>query len=91
VPPSAEVWYYIRANKFEGVGYYFDWVRTIALSAASMTQTEISNIVIQSGVYKKVSFRKLSDIMQRNIETVRLPEWSAGKLGFARDTQSDFF
>ena len=90
VPPSAEVWYYIRANKFEDVEYYFDWVRTIALSAAAMTQTELSNIVIQSEVHEKVSFRKLSEIMQRNIEIVGLPEWSARELEFARDTQRNF-
>ena len=30
VPPEAEVWYYIRANEFDDVVLYFDWIKDIA-------------------------------------------------------------
>jgi len=41
VPPSAEVWYYLRANKHTDVEDYFVWLTEIARAAAAMSRTKL--------------------------------------------------
>lgn len=43
VPPEAEVWYYIRANKHNDVEEYYEWIHDIAKAAAMMTRTRLTS------------------------------------------------
>ena len=90
VPPEAEVWFYIRANKFSDVENYFIWVKDIAEAAAKMSRTKLDDIIIQSEVHEKISFRYLSELMQENLEAIGPPIWSEEELEFARVTQRNF-
>ncbi|HEY7699172.1 MAG TPA: amidohydrolase, partial [Vicinamibacteria bacterium] len=46
VPPAAEVWYYIRANRHRDVEDYFQWVNEIARAAAAMSRTELKTVQV---------------------------------------------
>ena len=55
-----------------------------------MSRTKLDDIIIQSEVHEKISFRYLSELMQENLETIGPPIWSEEELEFARETQRNF-
>ena len=91
VPPNAEVWYYIRAQSFNDVSGYLDWIKDIAAGAARMTQTALASVRVESEMHDMIPVRSLAELMQQNLEDVGPPKWSEDDLSFARQTQKNFF
>ncbi len=88
VPPEAEVWYYIRANKHQDVERYFQWVEAIARGAALMSRTELTSVRIDADAHEKLPNRTLSEVIHQNLEQIGAPQFSAQEKDFARQTQA---
>ena len=87
VPPEAEVWYYIRADKHADVEEYFAWVNEIAEAAAMMTRTELSTVQVDSDVHEVLPNRALARLIHENLERVGPPLFTEAEKAFARQTQ----
>jgi aminobenzoyl-glutamate utilization protein B len=86
VPPKAQVWYYLRANDHADVEYMFRRMEKVAKGAAMMTDTKVE-IEVASDSHELVPNRVLSEIVQRNLELVGPPRFTAAEKVFARETQ----
>lgn len=89
VPPRAQVWYYIRANKFFDVHRLFERVVNIARGAALMTDTRME-YGVDSESPEVLPNCPLSELIQRNLESVGAPKFSDEEKEFARKTQRGF-
>lgn len=90
VPPTGEVWYYIRADDFNDVVEYFEWVKQIAEGAAKMSQTELAAVEVQSEMHQLFPSRALAEAVHRNLTAVGPPQWTEVERTFARKTQQVF-
>jgi aminobenzoyl-glutamate utilization protein B len=90
VPPDAEVWYYIRADKFTDVVNYFEWIKQIAEGAALMSRTTLEPVEIQSELHEMIPVRVLAEQTHKNLEAVGVPMWDETEVAFARTTQMEF-
>jgi aminobenzoyl-glutamate utilization protein B len=89
VPPLAEVWYYLRANKHRDVEDYFEWLNEIARAAAAMSRTELASVQVDADMHEVLPNRTLSEILQRNLELVGAPRFTGEEKEFAARTQAD--
>ena len=87
VPPDAEVWYYIRADKHDDVVRYFEWIKEIAAGAAMMTRTKLAAVQVDADMFEVLPNRTLSETIQRNLELVGPPKFTDEEKAFARKTQ----
>ena len=87
VPPTAQVWYYLRADDHADVESMFRRMRKIAEGAALMTDTDFS-VDVQSDSYELLPNEPLSRVIQRNLELVGAPQFSEEEIRFARKTQA---
>ena len=88
VPPEAEVWYYIRADKHTDVEEYFKWITEIARGAAAMTRTTLKTVQVDTDMHEVLPNRTLSDVINRNLELVGPPRFTDEEKEFARKTQA---
>lgn len=87
VPPEAEVWYYIRANKHSDVEKYYEWINEIARGAAMMTRTKLSAVQVDADMHEVLPNRVLSEIIQKNLQFVGAPKFTEEEKRFASKTQ----
>ena len=90
VPPEAEVWYYIRADKFTDVVSYYEWIQDIAEAAAKMSRTTLEEIEVQSELHEMITVRALSELTHKNLTMIGAPRWEDTEVAFARTTQREF-
>jgi aminobenzoyl-glutamate utilization protein B len=88
VPPSAEVWYYLRADKHADVEEYFTWLREIAEGAARMTRTKLETVQVDADMHEVLPNRALALAIHRNLEQVGPPKFTDEEKAFARQTQA---
>jgi len=89
VPPSAEVWYYLRANKHTDVEESFVWLSEIARAAAAMSRTKLVETRVDADMHEVLPNRTLVEVIQRNLELVGPPVFDDREKAFARATQKD--
>ena len=89
VPPTAEVWYYLRADTHAYVETMLGRVRDIAAGAALMTGTTVAE-QIDSDLFEMLPNRPLSELLQRHLERVGPPEFDDAERAFAQKTMVDF-
>jgi len=87
VPRRASVWWYFRDSTAEGAGKLFEQARRIAEGAALMSNTRVETDVM-SAVWPVRGNRTLAELVEREIETVGLPRWSAEEDALARAVQA---
>ena len=87
VPPEAEVWYYVRANKHTDVEQYVAWVKDIATAGALMSHTKLDRVQIDADMHEVLPNRTLSEVIQRNLELAGAPRFTEDEKAFARHTQ----
>ena len=87
VPPAAEVWYYLRANKHTDVEDYFVWLKEIAQAAAAMSRTKLAAVRVDADMHEVLPVRSLVEVIQRNLEQVGAPRFDDREKAFARATQ----
>ncbi|MFQ5600712.1 MAG: amidohydrolase [Candidatus Krumholzibacteriia bacterium] len=88
VPPTAEVWYYLRADAHRDVERMLERIREIAAGAALMTRTTVEE-QIDSDLFELLPNRALSELLQRHLERVGPPRFDDSERRFARRTQKD--
>lgn len=86
VPPEAESWYYIRANKHQDVIEMFNWISDIAKGAALMTRTE-AEITVDDDSHERLPNRPLSELIDRNLRVVGPPKFTDQEKAMARQMQ----
>lgn len=89
VPPSAEVWYYLRANKHTDVEESFVWLSEIARAAAAMSRTKLAETRVDADMHEVLPNRTLVEVIQKNLELVGPPVFDDREKAFARATQKD--
>ncbi len=89
VPPTAEVWYYLRANKHTDVEEYFVWLTEIARAAAAMSRTKLIDTRLEADMHEVLPNRTLVEVIQKNLELVGPPVFDEREKAFARATQKD--
>jgi aminobenzoyl-glutamate utilization protein B len=86
VPPSAQVWYYLRADKHRDVEYMFQRLADVAKGAALMTSTTVEWHV-DSDTHEILPNLPLSQLIHKNLELVGPPKFTEQEKIFARKTQ----
>lgn len=86
VPPTATVWYFIRADKHQDVERYFEWVRDIAEGAAKMTRTKMT-YQIDTDCHELIPNTPLAELVHRSFVAVGPPKYSEKDIAFARRLQ----
>jgi aminobenzoyl-glutamate utilization protein B len=89
VPPHAEVWYYLRANKHTDVEEYYVWLTEIARAAAAMSRTKLVETRVDADMHEVLPNRTLVELIQKNLELVGPPVFDDREKAFARATQKD--
>ena len=87
IPRTAAVWWFFRDQTAEGAMKLFEQAKKIAQGAALMSNTEVT-VDVLSAVWPLRCNRTISELLQRNIETVGVPEWSADEEALARALQA---
>jgi aminobenzoyl-glutamate utilization protein B len=89
VPPTAEVWYYLRANKHTDVEDYYVWLTEIAKAAAAMSRTKLVESRVEADMHEVLPNRTLVELIQKNLELIGPPVFDDREKAFARATQKD--
>lgn len=87
VPRKAAIWWYFRDYTAEGARTLFEHAKKIAQGAALMTSTEVE-VDVMSAVWPTRGNRTLAEVVQRNIELVGAPDWTADEDALARALQT---
>jgi len=88
VPPTASVWYYFRETTYDNIKALWDIGNKMAQAAAMMTDTTVTWKVLGSawpGHFNKT----VAQVMQANIETVGLPQWTDDEVRLAKALQKE--
>jgi aminobenzoyl-glutamate utilization protein B len=88
VPPTAEVWYYLRADHHADAEYMLERMREIADGAARMTRTSVEE-QIDADSFELLPNRELSEVLQRHLERVGPPVFDDSERRFAKRTQAE--
>lgn len=86
VPPAAQVWYYLRADKHSDVEYMFQRLTDIAKGAALMTGTTV-DWHVDSDTHEILPNLPLSQLIHKNLELIGPPKFTEEEKSFARKTQ----
>lgn len=82
VPEKAEVYYYVRNTDPAIVRDVWDRVGKAAQGAALATDTKVE-IEITGGVYSMLGNDTLAEVMDRNLQAVGAPQWTADEKKYA--------
>lgn len=88
VPPSAQVWYFIRANTHDDAEANFDWIREIAEAAAKMSRTKVA-VQVDTDCHEVIPNLPLSRVVQKNLEAVGAPRFDEADRKLALQLQAD--
>jgi aminobenzoyl-glutamate utilization protein B len=86
VPGEASDWYYIRAATPELVESSLAWMRQIAKAAATMSHTEVTERIL-SASWPFNGNKALAQVVDKNVQLVGMPQWSADDITFAKYKQ----
>ncbi|MGE3780060.1 MAG: amidohydrolase [Pirellulaceae bacterium] len=86
VPPTATVWYFVRANAHQDVESNFRWLQDIAQGAALMTRTKM-HFQVDTDCHEIIPNAPLSEMLTQNLERVGAPEFTDDEMAFARRLQ----
>lgn len=86
VPAEAKVWYYFREKDAAKTWELFARARKAAKAAALATDTHVTERIL-SASWPINGNKALAEVLQRNIELVGMPKWSADDQAFARAFQ----
>lgn len=87
VPSKASVWYFIREMTAENIRANFDALENMAKGAALMTGTDYERSIVGSAWPRHFN-KPLAEAMQKNIETVGMPNWDEKDHTFAKGVQA---
>jgi aminobenzoyl-glutamate utilization protein B len=88
VPSEASVWYFFRELDYPHIKELVELGNTMAQAATTMTSTTLTQRLVGSAWpahYNKV----ISEVQQKNIELVGMPEWSEADHALAKALQKE--
>jgi aminobenzoyl-glutamate utilization protein B len=88
VPDHAVAWYNTRDVTFEGSEQIYERIKKIAKAAAMATETEVETEFL-TAIHELVVLEKSSEIVQKNLELVGPPRFTAEEKEFARKVQEN--
>jgi aminobenzoyl-glutamate utilization protein B len=88
VPDYARVWYFVRDSTRQGVDDVYARVIKCAEGAALMTGTTMEVKMI-TGAYNYLPNRAISEVVQKNLQSVGLPQYTPEEQAFARAVQKN--
>jgi len=86
VPPIAEVWYILRADKHSDVEHIFKRMLDMARAATLMTETTV-DWYVESDCAELLGNLPLSQLLQKNLELAGPPKFTEAEKEFAARTQ----
>ncbi len=86
VPEEATVWYYLRQTDYEKLLDLLEVARGVARGATEMTATTVTERIL-AGSWPLNGNKALAELLQRNVELVGMPKWSAADTAFANAFQ----
>ena len=89
VPSRAEVWYYVRAPRRAQVEEVYGRLLDIARGASLMTGTTHDARLI-AGCYDTLANKTLDGLLQRTMQAIGAPTFTAEEHAFARELQGTF-
>jgi aminobenzoyl-glutamate utilization protein B len=87
IPRRAAVWWFFRDSTADGVRRLFEQARKIAEGAALMSNTQVT-VEAMSAVWPVRGNQTLAELVQREIERVGPPDWTAEEEALARAVQA---
>jgi len=87
VPDYARLWLMLRDIDRANVVATTEWVRQIAEGAALATQTEAA-VNVYFGMHDLLPNTPLAERLQKHLEAVGVPAWTADEQAFARECQT---
>ncbi len=84
VPAEAEVWYFVRAPKYDEAKKLFERVVKVAKGAAMMTETEVK-VDFVSGTYNTSENSVIREAIYKNMVDIGPQKWDEKDLEFARE------
>jgi len=87
VPPTATVWYFVRADRHDTVERNFRWLQNVAKGAALMTETELS-VKIDTDCHEVVPNGPLTQAIEANLRKIGPPQFDDDQIAFARRLQA---
>ncbi|MFC1561327.1 peptidase dimerization domain-containing protein, partial [Candidatus Latescibacterota bacterium] len=88
VPDYAKVWYFVRNVDRPGVEEVYERVLKCAEGAALMTETTMEVNLI-TGVYDYLPNHTLSEIMDKNLRMIGIPQFDDEEQAFAKEIQKN--
>jgi aminobenzoyl-glutamate utilization protein B len=86
VPATAQVWYYVRADRHEDAERQFDWLRDVADGAAKMSRTRV-RLQIDTDCHEIIPNLPLSKVVEANFKLVGPPVFDEADRKLARALQ----
>jgi aminobenzoyl-glutamate utilization protein B len=87
VPPTAQVWYYCRANNHNDAAANFDWMTEIADGAAKMTRTKVQ-VQIDTDCHEIIPNLPLSKVIYKSMQKIGPPVFDEADRDLARQLQA---
>jgi aminobenzoyl-glutamate utilization protein B len=88
IPARCSVWWYFRDPTAEGARKLFEQAKKIAQGAAVMTDTELA-VNVRAAVWPVRGNQTMAEVIQRNIDAIGMPQWSADEQALARALQRE--
>ncbi|MDX2182639.1 MAG: peptidase dimerization domain-containing protein, partial [Gemmatimonadaceae bacterium] len=89
VPSSAGIWFYFRERDYERTKELFEIAKRIAEGAAMATDTKFEGARIIGSAWDIHMNKPVALLMQKNIEQVGMPTWTADDQRFAKAIQRE--
>jgi aminobenzoyl-glutamate utilization protein B len=88
VPDRASVWYYIR-NTDDRLEAMYQRILDCANGAALASGTKLDTVTVLTAIHQRHSNKALAEALQRNIDLIGMPVWSAEEHAFAKELQKE--
>ncbi|PWI49401.1 amidohydrolase [Candidatus Heimdallarchaeota archaeon B3_Heim] len=89
VPEEAEVWYFVRAPKFDQVNDLYRRVLKVANGAALMTETSFETMIL-GGASNMLPNETLEDLLHKKMTEINIPEYTEEEITFATEIRESF-
>jgi aminobenzoyl-glutamate utilization protein B len=86
IPSLASVWWYFRHPTAEGARILFEQGKKIAQGAAMMGNCEL-DVNVRAAVWPVRLNQTIAEVIQRNVEAIGMPRWTADEQDFAKALQ----
>ncbi|MBM4195276.1 MAG: amidohydrolase, partial [Gemmatimonadetes bacterium] len=89
VPPTASIWFFFRNTTYESTLAMLEDAKQKAAGAALATGTQFEGAQVIGSAWRPHMNRPVAEVMQRNVEAVGMPTWSADDQRLARAVQRE--